>query len=294
MYEFPLLSCFCSVYGRIKCLEEAIQCFLDQDYPGPKELVIVNDLPEQTLYYEHPQIRIYNIKKRFPTLGDKINFAVSRTKGVILVVWDDDDIYLPHHLSIIHDAYDDPEDVGYLIRFSGCMNWVDSEKKTKIQCSKLTRKNGQFTRFAFNGVGGQPRMSLFHDAVFCKKVGRKYGTQRFDIDMEDRSLIWNNNTSENWHITRVSHINWKDDSEISYQIVENILKTQILLGDIATGDIYLRPHYRHNYCELFNDFLQEQDKYLKINHANTKYMLSNNATGSDTIRSRFFEGREKR
>jgi glycosyltransferase involved in cell wall biosynthesis len=41
--SLPLISAKCITYGRVNTLEEALHSFLQQDYPGKKELIIVND-----------------------------------------------------------------------------------------------------------------------------------------------------------------------------------------------------------------------------------------------------------
>ena len=61
----PKVSCLCPTYGRPQCLEEAIFSFLTQDYQGEKELVILNDLADQTLIFDHPDVKIINVKKTF-------------------------------------------------------------------------------------------------------------------------------------------------------------------------------------------------------------------------------------
>ena len=94
MFSEKLISALCITYGRHQLLEEALESFLRQDYPN-KELIIINDLPEQTLIFEHPQVKIFNFKERFPTIGDKRNKSVEMSKGDILTSWDDDGIYLP-------------------------------------------------------------------------------------------------------------------------------------------------------------------------------------------------------
>ena len=38
-----------------------------------KELIIVNDCPKQELIINHPQVKIFNFKKRFKTVGGKRN-----------------------------------------------------------------------------------------------------------------------------------------------------------------------------------------------------------------------------
>lgn len=83
-------------------VEEAVESFLRQDYPN-RELIICNDAPGQTLAYAcnvHPRVRVYNMRERFPTLGDKLRFMIAESSGELLCRWDDDDISLPHRLSL--------------------------------------------------------------------------------------------------------------------------------------------------------------------------------------------------
>src|SRR5947208_5700304 len=95
----PPVSCICPTYARPEVLEEAIYSFLRQDYPGKKELIILNDYDQQTLAFEHPEVRVINVPTRFRTVGEKRNAAVALASHDLLFVWDDDDIYLPHRLS---------------------------------------------------------------------------------------------------------------------------------------------------------------------------------------------------
>lgn len=79
-------------------IEESVECFLRQDYQD-KELIICNDAPEQKLAINHPAIKVLNIKERFKTLSDKIQYMIDNSNGDLLCRWDDDDISLPHRLS---------------------------------------------------------------------------------------------------------------------------------------------------------------------------------------------------
>ncbi len=54
MPNLPAVSCFCLTYGRPRVLEEAIQSFLQQDYAGAKEMIVLNDYADQTLAFDHP------------------------------------------------------------------------------------------------------------------------------------------------------------------------------------------------------------------------------------------------
>jgi glycosyltransferase involved in cell wall biosynthesis len=97
--ELPFVSCLCPTYRRSKLLENSIACFLAQDYPADRrELIILDDAGElQNQTGEGWQI--ISIPRRFRSLPEKFNALAGLARGEILVVWEDDDIYLPHHIS---------------------------------------------------------------------------------------------------------------------------------------------------------------------------------------------------
>lgn len=86
-------------YGRSKYVPEAIWCFLEQDYPK-KELIVLNDCTQQVYEGELPDVRFVNVPSRFATLGEKRNAAIELAQGDVILVWDDDDLYLPWRLSL--------------------------------------------------------------------------------------------------------------------------------------------------------------------------------------------------
>ena len=95
-----MISCYCITYDRASLLEEAIESFHRQDYQGEKELVILNDCPDQILEYNHPEVFIINVPKRFRTIGEKRNACIAMCSGDVIVPWDDDDISLPWRISL--------------------------------------------------------------------------------------------------------------------------------------------------------------------------------------------------
>jgi hypothetical protein len=60
MTNQPAVSCFCLTYGRPQVLEEAIHSFLQQDYAGPKEMIVLNDYADQILAFDHPEVQVIN------------------------------------------------------------------------------------------------------------------------------------------------------------------------------------------------------------------------------------------
>jgi glycosyltransferase involved in cell wall biosynthesis len=107
-------------YGRFKCVERAMNCFLAQTYPN-KELIIYNTDIESPykneLFYvalEIVDIEKYNIKlinnnidkitnQEYTNVGAIRRDALVLASGDYVVTWDDDDIFLPHFM---HQAMD--------------------------------------------------------------------------------------------------------------------------------------------------------------------------------------------
>ena len=104
MSVFPKVSCICPTRGRFDTLREAISFFLLQDYPN-KELIIFNNHPEPIV--PHPKLAKHNIKvinggdykgKSIQKVyADCLKHVSSDAKYIS--IWDDDDMYLPWHLS---------------------------------------------------------------------------------------------------------------------------------------------------------------------------------------------------
>lgn len=95
----PSVSCICPTHGRVEFLEEAIYSFLQQDFTGSKELIVLNDNAQQTLVYNHPEVRIINLPRRFRTLGEKYKAAVGFCTHDLIFVWSNSAIYLPHRIT---------------------------------------------------------------------------------------------------------------------------------------------------------------------------------------------------
>lgn len=137
--DWPAVTCLCPTYGRFQRLREALACFLAQDYPGVKRLQIYNDVGEPNKAYPHivarndhlhlrlpgrcvaagvhtasgwvwagceelPGVRLCNCARRFENLGRKRQALLETAETPIAAHWDDDDLYLPHHLTRMVEA----------------------------------------------------------------------------------------------------------------------------------------------------------------------------------------------
>jgi hypothetical protein len=90
---------------------EAIACFLAQDYPGPKQLVVYNNDPALELVFNHPEVLVINQPRDGRTLGQLFNATIALCRHDLLACWEDDDIRLPNHLSLMFRALGDADAV---------------------------------------------------------------------------------------------------------------------------------------------------------------------------------------
>lgn len=95
------IACLCVTYLRPQRLAEAIACFEQQDYPEPlRELVVLDDAGQYAPLAGR-RWQVISTPRRFRTLGEKRNAAaaLAAPDADAYLVWDDDDIYLPWHVS---------------------------------------------------------------------------------------------------------------------------------------------------------------------------------------------------
>ena len=242
----PKVSCYCATYGRTKLLEEAIHSFLIQDYDGQKELVILNDFSEQTLFFDHPDIKIYNYKEKIIKLGYKFNECVKYCTGEILFPWEDDDIYLSNRISfsvnkmisnntkIFHTR-----NAFYEQSYKNICNSFDYYNAYLLHHANLAIHKDVFEKSG--GYHESDRIDL--DVISTDKFfsSQKYVSE--EIDIKDFFYINRGLTTESYHATWLSHGKEGISKEAEKYIEES--KKNIVLGDC-----YLNPHWKYDY-ELF-------------------------------------------
>lgn len=97
--DLPIVSCLCPTYLRSRLLENVITCFEAQDYPADRRELIVLDDSGQIDPQTGPSWEVVTIDRRFRSLPEKFNAIAGMARGDVLVVWEDDDVYLPQHIS---------------------------------------------------------------------------------------------------------------------------------------------------------------------------------------------------
>ena len=97
----PLVACLTCTYGRFQRMRECLAFFLAQDYPA-KRLFILNNHPTP-LRCDLPDVTVFNEPSDEPGIPRQrlLELAIRNSQLPIDFVhtWDDDDAWLPWHLS---------------------------------------------------------------------------------------------------------------------------------------------------------------------------------------------------
>lgn len=247
---YPPISCLCPTFGRPqRILEEAVCSFLNQDYPGPKELLILNDFTQQTIVFDHPQVTVVNAAERFRTVGEKRNAAIALCRHDLLAVWDDDDIYLPHRLSFSLSRYDQKRRF-----FKPTRAFVLNDGVIAGPSEKLFHSGGMWHRSLFDEVGGYAQMGSGEDADiearFKKVIGRgmNYGL----IQPCEIYYLYRWSGTESFHLSAFG----RDGSGQpgNDKVMEYVLG-QLGRGIVRPGEIALQPQWSVDYSQLVKDFV---------------------------------------
>jgi glycosyltransferase involved in cell wall biosynthesis len=239
-----LVSCYCPTYGRVHCLEEAVESFLKQDYKGPKELVILNDYENQTIRFDHPDIKVYNTPYRIKPLGAKFNATVKMCSGDVLFCWEDDDIYLPNRISYTLANMKN----GIFHTGDGFFeNAVNNIKPA----SNVFHATHAFTKTLFDAIGGYPEKDQCDVDVkimekFREAVGGHYSVK---VPVEDRFYIYRWSTVNSYHGS-----GWGPQKTDVSLAVESIVESQRTRKIIPSGEIVLKPRWSYDYMSSVKSF----------------------------------------
>lgn len=250
------ISAVCVTYGRTKLLENAIACFQYQDYQGPTKLVILNTCPKQNLSLDTPDERIFivNVDERPATLGDARNIAVNQCfDSDLILVWDDDDAYLPHLISTFAAAYEPGNSWIWLSK----RLWAEG-KATSIKGIVGACHGGcfAFSYSAWQRCGGYPSVTVGEDRIFVNKVLLGNG-QRVEVTGTPPFICWWGNGA--YHVSGEG----EDTPEkvlSAHERVDRAFRMRVRSGEEKTGDIALRPKLAHDWPALADEFMAQHLK----------------------------------
>ena len=231
----PLVSCLMPTFRRYPDLgwlvEEAVESFLRQDYPHA-ELIVGNDTPGQTLEFTHPRVQVVNWPTRFPTLSDKLIAMIDLARGDVLCRWDDDDISLPHRLSLSVDR------LGNNLEWRAENFWYDTGTLVESRHPANTHTFGIWRREVLDRIGGYPaNHSGTEDVAFNRALVQAGLPARGDVlDHEDIFYLYR------W-ATGSRHISGGGGDEAAFR------DRYRQLGErpMVSGQFPIQPRWRRNH-----------------------------------------------
>lgn len=255
MKALPPVSCICLTYDRPKLLEEAIYAFLQQDYSGKKELIILNDHNEQILEFDHPEVNIVNLPQPVRSEAEKRNVAVALCSHELIFFWDVEDIYLPHRISFSVENYD--ETIGFF-KLDEAFVWGNG-RLSGLQ--KSVYHNGScWSRSRFDQIRGYPYII-------------DYG---YDQSFENQSKpkIWNETKSRDIEPKHVYCIyRWQHKSHKRPLFLR---RKQTKPVRNKPRHIKLNPHWEFDYARQVQEYLEtavSSNKHQNPKRTNKPYRV---------------------
>lgn len=221
MFRYPDFVCLCAVYNHPQeWTENLIQSFIDQDYNGHADLILIDDRPEgygsgasYELMTPHPSRNVINMytPRRFSTLMDKYNFGFisslsTKPAEQFFCVMDDDDVYLPRFLTSHAEAMGDSDLWSYPERVASTAG-----NSVRIEDS-LGRfwASAAYRADAILRIGGfKPVAEAAFDQMFLAKMQSHYGPParpksieyiyNTDLDIDHVSTYMSGQASTEWY-----------------------------------------------------------------------------------------------
>ena len=224
-----MISVLTITYKRHHLLEEAMESFLQQRVVDA-EMVIVNDNIEVDYVYDHPSIRIFNLKERFPSIAAKLEWGYKQCQNHYVYRLDEDDLLAPWALeNVKQDILNNP---GYEIyRSRGMYFFV----------------NNEFQKEDSNINNGNVYSKSYLDRI---KFPDKSGDEDADITFMHKANIYQSKLKHSmiyrWGMGTL-HI-----SGMGIQPNEVILAKADEMLDDTKGTIVLQPKFLNDYYEQIN------------------------------------------
>ena len=174
------IACLCPTYKRPKCLANAVACFDAQNYSKNLcRLFILDDANQHSTKYidTNSNIRVSSTARRYSSLPDKFNMLVEISarnggnwKPDIFVVWEDDDVFLPQHLSLISEAATRGGD--YFESETVWSNYQEPMGQIHLEgAAGRFHSSWAFTSELYERVGGYPNTNRLD---FDQQLGAKF------------------------------------------------------------------------------------------------------------------------
>lgn len=233
-----MISVLTITYQRHHLLEEAIQSYLNQDYVGESEMVVVNDSPlvMYTIdgYLSSRGVRIINYPDRFRSIGKKLEYGFKECRGDYVFRLDDDDLLMPDALTL-SQAYID-EKPGMDVYRSSNFYMFNGNKFEKIY-SSINTGNVLSREYINRLTWPNKNADEDLDIVFSE------GVKMYTADYGHYAMIyrWGNCDQPTYHIS--THLHLPNDERLTGN--PNIKEHEF-------GRIDLVPHFNHDYYGMIH------------------------------------------
>ena len=240
----PGISVLTPTYGRTRRLPGLLQSFLQQDYAGPCELIIINDRPDQTIALDaatEKQVTILNVGQQFATLGEKRNKMVILATFPFVCWWDDDDRYLPGHLRTV---------LGLVRRgHRGAQPshiWLDEGTSVPVlQRPWSPFANAIMEKQAILDAGGFPAQQMHQDAALANAMHTKLRAFHAEHESGSPTCIYRRpGTSDHVHVGEFPE---PSNSAAARAYIQGSVDDAVRSGAEPKGVIAIQPKWERDY-----------------------------------------------
>jgi len=210
----PFITCICPTYKRPEYLAAAIKCFEEQDYPKDRcELIVLDDAGQigecsgESWKLVSTEDRVPNLWQKFNTIADMGN-----PDRDIICIWEDDDIYLPWHLSSIAKARVAGEKQFFAPEFAYSNYGQNIGDVVKENSTGRFHATWAYSKELWEDVGGyETVLNITGDKVMREKCLRSAGGYtRYEGDNPTYVYRW---ARASWHASAILAV----DSEAEFQ-----------------------------------------------------------------------------
>ena len=228
---------------------EAVACFLDQDYQGPKELIIYNNDADLFLKFDHPDVKVVNTRRNGRTLGQLMMDTIKHCRYPLLAVWDDDDIRLPYHLSGLQKQLGDKD----FIRLRPIW-YLEYNEIAQWSLGSTGHGGAMFRKDKFYEYGGYPvERSTDCDCHILQRFESRGNSVLWDCTPLETTFLYRWATFS----THVSGFGVRDDV---MDLVEKQQKMQKEKEGSISGIYEITPRYRKDYLKMVKDYVERMPK----------------------------------
>jgi hypothetical protein len=181
-----------------------------------------------------PEVHVFNIPRRFRTIGEKRNACCGLCTGEVIVPWDDDDIHLPWRLSYSLQQMKNRQ------YFKPDKLWYWTEGKVSLR-KAVAHAMGAWSKELFDKVGGYDHIQSGQDQTI--ETDLRYVE---DTPVENAFYIYRFPGTGSYHLS--AHGFGKGFEEAK----------KFVDAKVPKGRYVLKPQWRADYVELVSQQMNLQ------------------------------------